>query len=443
MSNTLSRRRFLQTGSAVAVSASVLGMGMSGTTFPRPAFAQQRNPNEKLNVAFIGVAGQGGFQVANASGENVVALCDVDDNNLAKVGERFPNAKRFSDFRELYNQLEGKLDAVLVSTPDHIHALASVGGMKRGIHCYCEKPLAHTVQEVRYMTNLAKEKKLHTQMGTQIHAGDNYRRVVELIRSGAIGPIEEVHTWCQTFWGSRIWPTEFPEVPKYLHWDLWLGPVKPRPYHPTYFGGNWRSYWAFGNGSLGDMGCHHIDLPFWALDLKYPTSIEATAPSPVHPECTPTDMIVKYEFPARGALPPVQLTWYDGNAKPKQLQELGLEKQGAGNLFIGKEGMLYANYGEYQLLPQSKFADFKAPAPTIPNSIGHHAEWIKAIKEGSGPTTCDFSYSGPVAETVLLGLVSYRTGKKLEWDAENLTAKNASEAEKFLKKEYPEQWKLF
>jgi len=440
MSNHFSRRRFLLGSGAVALSVGTFGFRSS--LFPIPALAQQRNPNEKLNVALIGIANRGGAQVDGATGENIVALCDVDDNYLKSVGDRFPNAARFVDFREMYDKLDGKLDAVLVSTADHTHAVASVWGMKKGIHCYCEKPLAHTVHEVRVMTDIAREKKLFTQMGTQIHAENNYRRVVELIQAGAIGPVEEVHTWCATGWGNKPWPTEFPEVPKNLHWDLWLGPVPPRPYHPTYFGGNWRSYWAFGNGTLGDMACHHMDLPYWALDLKYPTSAEATSPFPVHPECTSLDLTVKYEFPARGNKPVVKLTWYDGSVRPALLKEKGLPEWGAGNLFVGKEGMLMADYGRHILFPEEKFADYKRPAQTIPNSIGHYAEWFQAIKTGQGPSTCDFGYSGPLTEAVLLGTVSYRLGQKLEWDAENLKVTNCPEADKLLKKEYPDNWKL-
>jgi len=439
MSNHFSRRRFLQGGGTIALSMGACGF--FGKSFPAPALAQQRNPNEKLNVALIGIANRGGAQVDESVGENIVALCDVDANSLDRAGERFPNAARFHDFREMYDKLDGKIDAVLVSTPDHIHAVASVWGMKKGIHCYCEKPLAHTVHEVRVMTDLAREKKLVTQMGTQIHAEKNYRRVVELIQSGAIGAVKEVHTWCGSKWGNQIWPTEFPEVPPHIHWDIWLGPVPPRPYHPTYFNMNWRSYWAFGNGALGDMACHHVDLPYWALDLKTPTSIEATSPFPVHPECASIDLTVTYEFPARGDKPAVRLTWYDGDAKPALLKEKGLPDWGAGNLFIGEEGILQADYGRHLLFPEEKFANYQRPAEFIPDSIGHHAEWFQAIKTGQGPTTCDFSYSGPLTEAVLLGTVSYRLGQKLQWDAENFTT-HCPEADKLLKKEYPDQWKL-
>ncbi|MGL6194536.1 MAG: Gfo/Idh/MocA family oxidoreductase, partial [Thermoguttaceae bacterium] len=261
-----SRRDFLKTTGA-AVTAG-FALSQANGIFPAPAFGKTINPNEKLNIAFVGVAGmQGDYHLGEAGGENLIGICDVDSRFLDRTGERFPDAKRFNDFRVMYDELGDKLDAVLITTPDHIHAHAGIGAMKRGLHCYCEKPLAHTVDEIRKMTKLAKEKKLVTQMGTQIHAGDNYRRVVELVKGGAIGPVKEVHVWCGTAWGNRSMPTEFQPVPEYLSWDLWLGPVPHREYSPVYFGGNWRCFWTFGNGSLGDMGSHHIDLPFWALDL--------------------------------------------------------------------------------------------------------------------------------------------------------------------------------
>ena len=439
--NNLNRRRFLQTSGAIAVSAGIL----SNVSFPAPAFAKVRNPNGKLSVGLVGIASRGEAQVHGLGGENVVGLCDIDDNYLSQVGEKFPDAKKYNDYRIMYDELGDKIDAVAVSTTDHIHAPASVNAMRRGLHCYCEKPLAHTVQEVRVMTDLAKEKKLFTQMGTQIHAEPNYRRVVELVKSGAIGKVKEVHVWCGTGWGGHSMPTEFPEVPKNIHWDLWLGPVPFRKYSPKYFGGNWRSYWAFGSGSLGDMGCHHIDLSYWALDLKYPTSVVSTASSKPDPECTPLDMVAKYEFPARGDQPPVTLTWYDGKERPPIIAEKGLPNDwGAGTLFVGEDGkMIMADYGRHLLLPENKFGDFKRPEKTIPDSIGHYEEWIQAIKTGEKPALCDFSYSGPIAEMVLLGTVSYRLGKKINWDAANLKAVGDPDADKFLKKEYPKDWSIF
>jgi predicted dehydrogenase len=307
-----------------------------------------------------------------------------------------------------------------------------------GKHCYCEKPLTHTVTEARLMAKIAAEKGLATQMGTQIHAGSNYRRVVEIIQSGAIGPVREVHVWVGKGWGGGTRPTDTPPVPSYIHWDLWLGPAPYRPYHPTYLPANWRRWWDFGEGTLGDMACHYMDLPFWALDLRYPDTIEADGP-PVNPETCPMGLIVHYEHPARGDKPPVKLTWYDGNRAPKVVA--GHEVRGSGVMFVGDKGEMFANYGSYELYPKAEFANFQPPPQTIPNSIGHHAEWIKACKEGT-PTTCNFDYSGALTEAVLLGNVAYRTGKKIRWDAKNLRVTNCPEAAQYLSYKYRDGWTL-
>jgi predicted dehydrogenase len=372
------------------------------------------------------------------AGENIVALCDVDDNYLGAAGQRFPQAAKYNDFRKLL-ETEKTLDAVVVSTPDHIHAPASVMAMRMGKHCYCEKPLSHSVYESRVAAEVAREKKLATQMGTQIHAGNNYRRVVELIQSGAIGPVSEVQVWVGKGWGGGERPDKVDPVPKNLHWDLWLGPAPQRPfaagrYHPA----NWRRWWDFGSGTLGDMACHYMDLPFWALKLRHPTSVAAEGPK-VHPETCPMGLRVHYEFPARGTMPAVKLTWSDGNMTPRQVA--GHNVPGSGIMFIGSEGELFADYGSHRLYPQDKFKDFRPPAPTIPESIGHYNEWIKACKEGT-PTTCNFDYSGALSEAVLLGNVAFRTGKKLDWNGEQLKAINCPEADRYLRREYRAGWTL-
>jgi predicted dehydrogenase len=393
-----------------------------------------------LNVAVIGVAGRGGANLNGVSTENIVALCDVDANRLAGASKRFPKAETFRDFRAMLDRIADRIDAVVVSTPDHSHAPAAAAAMRLKKHCYCEKPLTHNVVEARLLTELAIENKLATQMGTQIHADENYRRVVELIQSRAIGPVGEVHVWHPGALGGQDRPTDAPPVPDYLDWNLWLGPAPERPYHPCYVPGQWRSWWDFGNGTLGDFGCHYMDLPFWALDLKHPTSVEAVGP-PTHSETTAPQLTVRYQFPARGDLPPVHLTWTNGQTRPEILGRLGLEKWSAGVLFVGKDGMLVADYSKRQLLPEKQFADFKPPKPSISDSIGHHAEWIHACKNGAA-TTCPFSYSGVLTEAVLLGNVSYRAGAKLDWDAKNLEATNCPEAEPYLKREYRAGWTL-
>jgi predicted dehydrogenase len=317
--------------------------------------------------------------------------------------------------------------------------------LESGRHLYCEKPLTRTVSEARIVTEAARRLKRVTQIGTQIHAGGNYRRVVELIRSDAIGEVTDVHVWVNSSYGGRDLPKDTPPVPKNLDWDLWLGPVLERPYHPEFAPFAWRNWWHFGGGSLADFGCHFMDLPFWALDLHHPVSIEAEGPA-VHPDSTPPWLIVRYEFPARvkeGAKwSPVKLTWYHGGKYPEQLVTPELHKQwGSGVLFIGRKGMLLADYGRHVLLPEKDFAGFVKPRPFIKDSIGHHREWVEAIQLG-GSTTCRFDYSGPLTETALLGNVAYRTGKKLAWDFEKMKATNCPEADAFLQHQYRPGWKI-
>jgi predicted dehydrogenase len=425
------RRQFIKQSAA---GAALLASGV----WSEARAAESRSPNEKLDIACIGTGNRAGANIGGVSGENIVALCDVDDNYLGAAGQRFPKAARYNDFRKLLESRK-KLDAVVVSTADHCHAPASVMAMRLGRHCYCEKPLSHSVYESRVCAEVAKEKKLATQMGTQIHEGSNYRRVVELIQSGAIGPVREVHVWVGKAWGGGERPAGGQEPPKNLHWDLWLGPAPQRPfaagrYHPA----EWRRWWDFGSGTLGDMACHYMDLPFWALNLRHPTTLAAEGP-PVHPETCPLGLIVRYEFPARGAMPALKFTWYDGNLVPREVA--GHKVPGSGIMFIGSEGELFADYGSHRLYPEAKFKDFKPPARTIPDSIGHYQEWIKACKEGT-PTTCNFDYSGALSEAVLLGCVAYRTGKKLEWNAEQLKATNVPEADQFIRRQYRAGWTL-
>jgi predicted dehydrogenase len=432
MANTLRRREFLRRAA------------LAGTAAPAASWAGGRaargaqSPNEKLNIGVIGTANRAAENIKGVEGENIVAICDIDDVLLGKAKERFPRAETYNDFRKMLERRD--LDAVVVSTADHVHAPAAAAAMRLGKHVYCEKPLSHDVSEARTLARLAAEAKVATQMGTQIHAGSNYRRVVELIRSGAIGTVAEVHVWVNTKWAGGERPTDTPPVPEGLHWDLWLGPAPERPYHPDYLPKSWRRWWDFGTGTLGDMACHHMDLSHWALDLRHPATVEAEGP-PVHPETTPAWVIVRYEYPARGDMPSVKLTWYDGGRRPPQFAEGKLPKWGDGTLFVGSKGMLLAGYSQHRLLPEDVFRDFTPPAPTIPDSIGHHAEWIAACKTG-GPTTCNFDYSGALTEAVLLGTVAYRTGQKLRWDAANLKAVGCPEADAYLRREYRKGWTL-
>jgi predicted dehydrogenase len=404
--------------------------------------------NTKLNVAGIGVGGRGADDINGVAGENIVALCDADEKHSAQTFERYPQAKQYKDFRKMLDEMNKDIDAVVIGTPDHTHAPAAVMAMKLGKHCYCEKPLTHSVYEARVMAEVAREKKLVTQMGTQIHAESNYRRVVELVQTGAIGTVREVHVWLGANFAGPPKPTDMsqpdapserPEVPQTLDWNLWLGPASYRPYHSTYAPFGWRYWWNFANGQLGDFFCHYCDLVFWALKLRHPITVEAEGP--VHTESAARWTIARQEYPARGDLPPVTLTWYHGGGYPAFVKQKNIPQWGNAVLFIGSEGMLIADYGQHRLLPEEKFVDFKRPEPFIPDSIGHHSEWVDACKTG-GATTCNFDYSGALTEAALLCNVALRTGKKLTWDSKNLKAIGCPEADIFIRRQYRQGWTL-
>ena len=426
------RRDFLRvTGAGAAL--------LSSGVWSELAAQESKSPNEKLNVACVGTANRAAASVSEMKNENVVALCDVDKNYLNRAAEQFPNARLYRDYREMFEKEASKLDAVTVATADHHHAPASIRAIRAGLHVYCEKPLTHTVFEARLLADEAKKRGLATQMGTQIHAGENYRRVVEIIQSGAIGDVTEVHVWVGKIWGGATLPEKTAEPPAHLDWDLWLGPAPVRPYaEGCYHPAHWRKWWDFGTGTLGDMACHYMDLPFWALKLRHPTTCEAEG-APVDPQTCPEGLIVRYAYPERDGLAPLKLTWYDGKLIPKEVA--GERVPGSGVMFIGSEGKMFADYNKYRLYPTDKYANFEPPAKTIPSSIGHHAEWIMACKEGS-PTTCNFDYSGALTEAVLLGTVAYRTGKKLDWDAATLKATNCPEADKLINKVYRAGWEV-
>jgi predicted dehydrogenase len=439
MMTRISRRDMLRTS---AVAAGV--WTMTGT----PSRGQDASPNEKLNIAGIGVGGRGAANVSGVASENLVALCDVDESRASKTFEQFPKAKRYQDFRKMLDELHGQIDAVVIGTPDHTHAPAGVMAMKLGKHCYCEKPLTHSVYEARLMATVARENNLVTQMGTQIHAETNYRRVVELIKTGAIGPVREVHAWLGARFSDAATPTNMsqpdaptdrPPVPEGLDWDLWLGPAGYRPYHSAYAPFSWRYWWNFANGQLGDFFCHYCDVAFWALDLRHPTTIEAQGP--VHPESAARWTIARQQYASRGDLPPVTLHWYNGGPYPELVKERNVPQWGSAVLFIGTDGMLITDYGRHQLLPENQFVDFKRPEPFIPNSIGHHREWIEACKTG-GVTTCNFDYSGALTEAALLCNVALRTGKKIEWNAADMKAVGVPEADALLRREYRTGWTL-
>ena len=439
MHRQLTRRSFLRKAAWSGSSFIILSNSRSAYT---------AQANEKLNIAAIGVGGRGAADVQGVRDENIVALCDVDHSHAAKTFEQFPKARQFKDFRKMLDKMHNQIDAVVIGTPDHTHAPPGLMAMKMGKHCYCEKPLTHNVYEARLMAQTARENNLVTQMGTQIHAGNNYRRVVELVQSGAIGEVRDVHVWLganyagppkPTNMSQPDAPTDRPAVPETLDWDLWLGPAAYRPYHRDYVPGKWRGWWNFANGTLGDFFCHYCDLAFWALKLRHPLTVEADGP--VHPESAAKWTIARQQYGARGDLPPVTLTWYNGGGYPALVKEKNIPQWNSAVLFIGSKGMLIADYNKHQLLPEEKFADFTAPDPFIPNSIGHHREWVEACKTG-GPTTCNFDYSGALTEAALLCNVALRTGSKIKWDAKNLKAKGCPEADAFIRRTYRKGWKL-
>lgn len=433
---SIDRRTFLK-GTAAGAAVSAFGF---------PNILRAAGATNKLNIAVVGTMNQAWWNISQIQGENIVALCDVDANGLDRAKSGFPDARTYADYRIMLEK-QKDIDAVLIATPDHHHASAALRAMQHGYHVYCEKPLAHSVYETRALQRTAVEKQLATQMGTQIHAGDNYRRVVELIRAGTIGDVRQVHVWCGKSWSNGRFG-ESKEPPAHLDWDLWLGPAKERPYCDGVHPGNWRRFWEFGTGTLGDMACHYVDLVHWALDLTLPTSIHTEGPDEVHPDGTPAWLIVHYEHPARGNMPPIKMTWYDGGKRPEVLQDLkqpdGSQVQwGDGHLFIGSTGMIISDYGRHLVLRDRVVTDeFDRPDQIIPRSIGHHQEWIAACKTGS-PTTCHFGYSGPLTEAVLLGNVSYRAKTPLSWNAEEMrSSESTEEVAALVKPDMREGWRV-
>jgi len=428
------RRQFLL--EALRAGTATAALGTLAEPSVAPATAAVRSPNEKLNIGCIGVAFQGEFNLNGVSKENIVALCDIDSQRLAKTAARFPKAKQYVDYRQLLEQ--GDLDAVVVSTPDHSHAIPAVTALKRGLDVYCEKPLAHTVFEAREIRRWADEKKAVTQIGTQIHAGDNYRRAVEIVRAGQLGPVRRVLIWVDapTKPGVRV---KSAQPPAHVNYDLWIGPAPMRPYHPSHFHYNWRYWWDFGGGVLEDMACHYIDLPFWALGVREPETVVAKGEKTYQGDNdVPNNMQVNYTFAAKDHTPAVEIVWYHGSWRPPGAE---VYAKNSAVLFEGDRGRLLVDYQTHKLfLNDGKKAE--SPPPSIPRSVGHHQEWIDACKS-RGTTSCHFDYSGPLSETALLGNVSYRLGgKKLTWDAENMRAVGLPEADQFIRPVYRKGWTL-
>lgn len=468
----LNRRRFLAQVATVGAGFNLLRAGL---------LRAGNSPNEKLNLAFIGVSGRGrvnmnGIKVRERGssvqadlkglkGENVTALCDVNEIALAEAAKQFPEAKTYTDWRRCLDH-KG-LDAIVCSTPDHTHAFINIWAMNRGLSVYSEKPLANSVGEARLVreTYLKHRSKIATQMGIQMHETDQLRRVVELIRRGAIGTPREVHVWC----GRRpVGGNYLPAVgspPSTFNWDLWIGPSSFHPYNPEYMGGclKWNRFWDFGSGQIGDMGSHMMDLAYWALDLRFPTSCQA-AGTELNPDTCPYWLTAEWEHPANEWRPAVKVFWYDGGKKPvfplkifRLIPDIVRTEDGImgpagtdplfkGLLFAGDEGWLLTDLTYRIMIPKRGQSDLTYYSPPkqddlIASSPGHHDEWIEACKTGK-PTGANFDYSGMLIEHNLLALVAYRAGKKLEWDAAKLSATNCPEADRFIHRAYREGWTL-
>lgn len=439
MRNSLSRRNYLKTNA-------VLAAGVWSATSP----AVSRAANDKLNIAIIG-AGKGGvggvLNLPRVSSENIVAICDIDHQYAGPSLEKYPEARRWIDYRRMFDG-QKNIDAVVVSTPDHSHALISIAAMRRGKHVYCEKPLARTIGEVRQMRKVAAENKVATQMGNHGTYEPSFRRAVEMIRSGAIGTVTEVHTWSDRpldYWKQSIpRPTATPPIPPHVHWDLFLGPAPERPYHPIYHPFTWRGWWDFGTGVLGDIICHTANLAYMALDLTYPNRI-STRSEGLMPETAPKWAEMIFTFPARGAAPPVTVTWYESGRLPPAELALGHALPTNGSLLIGDRGRLLTTdmyCAHYKLLPEADFIDYQPPAPSLPRArLGHHQEWIDAAKTGTA-TMANFEYSGRLTEAFLAGNVALRAQQSLDWDGEKMRAANCPDADQFIHPDYRKGWEL-
>lgn len=441
-------RRLITRRQFVAASAGALAAA--------PGVLRGQDATDRLNIAMIGCGGRGAANLRAVSSENIVALCDVNARAVDAAAAKFPKARRCTDFRTLFDNPR-EFDAVVISTCEHTHAVATMMALRHNKHVYCEKPLTHNIWEARRIREAAAKTKVATQMGNQNHASENYRRVVEIVQSGAIGPVREAHVWVSRAWGWQSpedakrykdivaitdRPKEAMPVPKGLDWELWLGPAPHRPFHDVYVPGpKWYRWWDFGSGTMSDLGSHRVDPAFWALRLRSPLTVEASGPPP-HRELAPASMTVTYEYPPQGnGKERLRLSWYQGQDKPEIWRKGGIPRWDDAVLFIGGKGMLLANSRQYVLLPEKAFTGFRPPEPTLPRPSSHYAEWIRACKTDLR-TSADFEYSGWLTEANHLGNVAYRVGKKIEWDAENLRCKNAREADALIRRPYRKGWEL-
>jgi len=436
MSRKMDRRTFLK-GAAIG-GFSFLFLRDSKMVFGFPQ-------NEKLNIAMIGAGGRGRGNLDGVLSENIVALCDVDERLAYSARQACPNAKFYKDFRKMLEQMRNQIDAVVVSTPDHTHAVAAAMAIRMGKHVYCEKPLTRAIWEARTLRDLARRYKVATQMGNQGTASNELRHGVEVIQSGVLGKVTEIHVWSnRPIWPQGIArPKEEMIIPEGLDWELWLGPAPKRPYHDAYHPFKWRGWIDFGTGAIGDMACHTMNMAFWALNLRDPVSIEAET-SGVNGETFPKWSIVRYQFPQRGDLAPCKMVWYDGGQKPPVELLQGEQMADSGLLLIGSEGTLYSpgDYGTpFVLLPREKFASYQPPAPSIPRSPGHHQEWINACKGGPAAMS-NFDYASALTETALLGNLAIITGERINWDAKRMKAVNCPKADRIIHPTYRKGWSL-
>ncbi len=443
---TISRREFVARAGAAAAAWTIAPRGLRGAA-GAPA------PSDKLNIALIGIGGRGAANLEGVKDENVIALCDVDLRQADRAFKRFPGANRYRDFRQVFDELEKSIDAVVVSTPDHVHAVAAMAAIRRGKHVYCEKPLAHSIFEIRELMKATREHKVVTQLGNQGHSFEDIRRLAEWIRDGAIGRVHTVHAACGSVYSkvrdlNRLGETH--PVPPALEWDLWLGPVRPRPYHPLYLPGVWRGWTSFGSGVIGDWVCHVVDPVFWALDLGAPSTIEAQVVGydpKAHGETFPAGTSVRYEFPARGARGPVTLHWHDGVKRIPRPEGLETSKSppDTGAVVLGeKGGITYGSHGAggLRLFPEEKMKAYREPPKTLPRVKDHYQDWLQAIRAGTRAGS-DFAYGGPLTEIAQLGIIATRLpGQRLEWDGANMRFANSPDADRLLRPAFREGWTL-
>jgi predicted dehydrogenase len=431
----MNRRGFLQTVTGTTFAFHVVPRHVLGRGFT--------SPSEKLNIAGIGIGGQGRGVLRGMATENVVALCDVDSDKAAAMFKEFPKAEQFRDYRVLLDKRKD-IDAVMIATPDHMHAPITMSALRAGKHVYVEKPMAHSIEEARMMTRVGRETGLVTQMGNTGHAADGLRLTREWLEAGAIGPVREIHCWTDRpgkWWTQNLdRPVETPPVPATLDWDLWIGAAPMRPYSKLYHPFAWRGWFDFGTGALGDMAIHNMDPAFYALDLGAPTAVEAKT-SELKPESYPLWTVLRYEFAAKDDRPAVTLTWYDGGKMPPLPRDFpesaSLEDNGI--YFVGDKGTLVGSRASRPptVYPEARRKEFQTPPATIPRSIGHRPEWIKACKDHKpADAQAGFAYSGPYTEALLVGNLALRLQKRIEWDAANMRASNATEADELIHKRY-------